>query len=153
MPEVWGLSCTIDGREPVLRIVWLRGSAEAPELVERFELRPNPQHDWARKLMSLRDEVHTRLDRQSIDALVIRALDLSPFGRRRDDARIHHQVEGVVLATAREFVPVVEDRNGQRIGDACGTSKPATEGAGAELAGSTYKQAAAAALAALHLAK
>lgn len=151
MAEVWGLSCTIEGREPVVRGVRLRGSPDAPEVVERVELRPNPQHDWSRKLMSLRDELHTRLDRQDIDALVIRALDVSPFGRRRDDARIHHQVEGLVLATAREFVPLVEDRNGQRIGDACGTSKDAAEAAGARLAGSAYRQAAAAALAALHL--
>lgn len=151
MPEVWGLACTIEDREPVVRGVRLQGSPNAPELVERIELRPNRQHDWSRKLMSLRDELHTRLDRQDIDAVVIRALDVSPFGRRRDDARIHHQVEGVVLATAREFVPLVEDRNGQRIGDACGTSKDAAEAAGAQLASETYRQAAAAALAALHL--
>ncbi len=151
MSDVWGFYCTIDGREPVVLGVHLRGPSTAPELVERAELRPNPEHDWSRKLMSIRDEVHTRLQRHAVRGVVVRTLDVSPFGRRRDDARIHHQVEGILLSTAREFTELAQERTGQLVGDACGTSKQVAERAGAELAGDRYKEAAAAALAALHL--
>ena len=100
--------------------------------------------DW------LRSALAAHLD---VGSAVLFEADRGPRSSDTDAARQRLRIEGAVLTAALDHIPIVDVRNGKRIGDLVGGSKEAALVLGVATGAQTpYVEAAAAALCAIKLA-
>lgn len=147
----WGLTCEIRGADAIVTAVIASGSRETPVTIDVVSHRTNPHEDWAQKLRLLIADLHTQWRRKPPKAVVIRTLDWAR-NRREGPTRQRHQVEGAILAAAREHSSVVVSKSGKEVGSICGTTKADIEQEAAAVFGAKNKEAGGAVLAALVLA-
>jgi hypothetical protein len=146
--RVLGVSCRLQGGSPVLYGIVLEGSRTSPRVVRAFPHQASQQDDLPLQLWKISDDLQSVLRELHPEAAVIRIPDWAPR-ERKETIRKRALVEGVLLATARPVTKEVESLTGREVGARCGTTKADAESRAAGLAGEEFKEAAAAALAAL----
>lgn len=110
------------------------------------------QEDFAQMLVELARDLDAQLQELKPDGVVVRAPDQPPrnvrrinFGGTRDRA----MVDATCLIASRNFTRETVIANGLEIGRACGSDKSTVDQEGEALTETAYREAAAAALAAL----
>lgn len=146
--RVLGISCRFQGGRPLVHGVVLEGSRENPQVVRTFPHQSSQQDDLALQLWKISDDVQSVVQDLQPEAAVIRIPDWAP-SERKETIRRRALVEGVLLATVRPTIKQVESMTGRAVGAKCGMNKANIESLGAGLAGEDFKEAAAAALAAM----
>jgi len=152
--KVWGVSCTLDAKELLVVILELVEDASgAVQHAEVLRHRTNPGEDPAKKLANIQADVEATVKDTTATVAVVRAMDRSPFGRKQSTSEPRLQMEGVVLATLRREIPVVQARTGKEIGTDCEMSKDEVAEEARKRFGVERQEAGMAALAALRIAK
>jgi len=152
--KVWGVSCTLDAKE--LLVVILELVADDSGAVQHAEVlrhRTNPDEDPAKKLANIQADVEATVKDTTASVAVVRAMDRSPFGRKQTTTDSRLQMEGVVLATLRRKIPVVQARSGKEIGADCGMTKDEVAADARGRFGLERQEAGMAALAAMQIGK
>lgn len=148
------MSCTLDLKELLVVILELvEDEAGAVQHAEVLRHRTNPDEDPAKKLANIQADVEATVKDTTATLAVVRAMDRSPFGRKQSTSEARLQMEGVVLATLRREIPVVQARTGKEIGTDCGMSKDEVAQEARTRFGVERQEAGMAALAALLIAK
>lgn len=146
--RVLGVSCRLQGGRPVLYGVVLEGTRTSPQVLRAFPHQSSQQDDLPLQLWKIADDLQSVLKELHPEAGIIRIPDWTPREAKKT-IRKRALVEGVLLATVRPVIKQVESLTGREVGARCGTSKASVESRAAGLAGEEFKEAAAAALAAL----
>jgi len=116
--------------------------------------RTNPGEDLPKKLANIQADVEATVKGTAATVAIVRAMDRPPFGQRKQSTNEPRlQMEGVVLATLRREITVVQPRTGKEIGDLCGASKDEVAADARQRFGADLQEAGMAALAALRVAK
>jgi hypothetical protein len=148
---VWGIACSIQKGQPVVSGWKVTGPRTEAVGEEVFRHTCNPKEDWALQLDGLAAHLETRLRAEPPSVVVVRSLDYSSFGRKEAVSRLHYQVEGVLLAAARNHVDQVHSLTGREIGRVCDLTKAGIDAEAESLFGPTAREQGAAGLAALVL--
>ena len=142
-----GLSCNVKQGRIVVRGVLLRdGTARAV-----FHHAVAREEDLALQLLSLRNDLVTRLEDLDVTSVVVRSADYYSARRLNDPSALRLRGEGVLLSTARDHVDQVACLTGRDIGAACGTSKEEVRARAIALLTKDLAEATAAAIAAEQL--
>jgi hypothetical protein len=149
---VWGIAATIRAGEVLVVGIEVHGPRSNPTATEVFRHRMTITDDWAQALRTLSSNLDTTIHRLNPTAVVIRALDHSPSARGEAFVRLRHQIDGVLLVTAREHSNIVQTKSGREIGEICGGKKSEAETEAVDRFGPRYKDSGAAGIAALVLA-
>lgn len=148
---VWGVAIRIERGLPVIEAVEVTGSGGA--LTSRTALLHRCEStDRARALMLLANDMEHELSKAAPAAIVVKGMDWHRE-RREKVARPRLQAEGVVLSSARRFVPTVASMSGKEVADGRGQSKAEAEEEAGRLFPGVNADAAIAALGALLLAE
>jgi hypothetical protein len=129
---VWGIACKLDRGAPVVVAVQVTGPRATLSIKRVWGHRATASNkrDWSKQLVDLAADFDTALRTASRtaapSAIVVRSID---WNRRQKDTttRPRHQVDGVLMATARKHVNLVEALSGKQIGTQCGSSKDEVE--------------------------
>ncbi len=124
------------------------------------ELRAKPFFNYAatlgaspaEQLVGLARAVDSVWPERNVVGAAVRDADYAPNFRRQPEF-VRRRAEGALLVACARRVDEVRLLTGKEIGDACATSKAEADRIGAELAGDDCARAAAAAVAALRLAR
>jgi hypothetical protein len=142
-----GLACAIDAGRPVVRAV----QAVDAELTELFRYAARRDDDWPLQLRTLQMAVDTELKHRDLDCVVVRQMDYD--SRRRVTSEVARRIaaDGVVTAAARSECELVLVLTGREVADACGSSKDEVLATAGGLVSAGFREAGAAALAALRV--
>lgn len=148
-----GLHCVLRKGHPVVVAVVM--SDGSPGVVGKVAYKhvTDPSDDFALQLVGVGTDLESRLPDLSTDAIVVRSMDHSARGRRRDVYRKRYAVEGVLLSVGRRVVDRTIALTGLQIGMRSGSSKSDIESEAASIVGDTHKEAGSAGLVALAWAK
>jgi ketosteroid isomerase-like protein len=148
---VWGVAARIERGNPVVFGVELSGSRAAPVGRQVF-LHRCESTDMARALMLLANDLEQELAKKPPTVFVVRSMDWFRTPHEKP-TRARLQVEGVLLAVAREAVPTVAAYSGKEIGKLCGCTKSDIEAEATRVLPDLDQDAAMAGLGALVLAE
>jgi hypothetical protein len=123
---VIGLACRVEGGNWNVGLVELE-RVEGELRAEAVRLRPSIHHDLSQQLHNLAADLETRLKDRGADAIAVGTME-NWGGQHRTpqetSTRLRLRVEGVLLATARQFVDAeVTIFTGQQMGHECRSDK------------------------------
>ena len=146
-----GIHTHVEKGRAVVRVVVLRQDRDIWVFHDKFTIKADPQQDLPHQLMDLGADLPHRLQPLELKAAVLRDRDHSPQPTKTNDFKIDFTADGIVLAELCRRCPQVQVENGSRIGLMVGADKAVAEQAAASEFGRSYKEAGAAARAAVTL--
>jgi hypothetical protein len=155
--SVWGISCGLENGVPVVHAVDVTGPRATLAMKEiwRHRAAASKNKDWSQMLVDLAADLDTALrtaGRTAMpSAIVVRSIDWNRF-QKNTTTQPRHQVDGVIMATARKHVDQVEALSGLQIGARCKSSKDDVVAEARTVVGEALAEAGAAGIAALVLA-
>lgn len=148
--HVAGIHTQVKAGRALVKVVVLEEDKGRWVEARKFTIKCNPQAELSQQLLDLADDLPHRLQTLDLQAVVLRDRDKAP-GNRIEQLKIDFSADGVVLAELRRQCPVVKMVRGKEIGGMCGTDKATAELSADQEFTSSYKEAGAAARAAVTL--
>jgi hypothetical protein len=149
--HVVGIHTQIKDGRAVVRFVVLRKEGATWVEHAKFTHTCDQQEELPQQMMNLAHALPHLLEGLEIKGAVLRDRDHSKGGVKIEQLKIDFTADGVVLAACRERCGKTEVFHGNKVGKLCGSDKATAEAAASAEFGASYKEAGAAARAAVTL--
>ena len=123
-----GLSCSLINGRPSVVGVLAEHAGSGISGHEIFRHLADPQEGFPLQLVALANALESALPDIRADAVIVRSMDWSRFGRGQEVMQKRYSVEGVLLATARARVERTTSLSGREIGQRLASSKEEADG-------------------------
>lgn len=149
--HVVGIHTQVKDGRGVVRFVVLRKDGTTWVEHDKFTHACDQQEALPQQMMNLAHALPHLLESLDIHAAVLRDRDHSAGGVKVAQLKVDFTADGVVLAALRERCPETVVWYGNKVGEQCGSDKATAEAAASAEFGASYKEAGAAARAAVSL--